>query len=38
MFGPIWFFYFTGTPTVPPDTTLRRLRIGKRQIVEKVRT
>lgn len=33
MFGPIWQFFFQQQA----DTTVRRLRIGKRRIVEKVR-
>lgn len=34
MFGPIWQFFFQAQPF---DATPKRLRIGKRRIVEKVR-
>lgn len=35
MFGPIWQFFFQSQSLV---STPKRLRIGKRRIVEKVRT
>ncbi len=37
MFGPIWYYFFQQQDAPPVDNTVKRLRIGKRRIVEKVR-